>query len=73
MAGVNILGSVFELTVMTLCLLQCFGRLDALLDEVHHLAEVDEFVADDLVALVEGNVKFETFSGGRKRVSVYAD
>ena len=28
---------------------------------------------DTLFALVEGNVKFETFSGGRKRVSVYAD
>ncbi len=28
---------------------------------------------DTLFALAEGNVKFETFSGGRKRVSVYAD
>ncbi len=27
---------------------------------------------DTLFALVEGNVKFETYSGGKKRVSVYA-
>ncbi len=27
---------------------------------------------DTLFALAEGNVKFETFAGGRKRVSVYA-
>ena len=28
---------------------------------------------DTLFALVEGNVKFETYAGGRKRVCVYAD
>ena len=28
---------------------------------------------DTLFALVEGNVKFETYAGGKKRVSVYAD
>ncbi len=28
---------------------------------------------DTLFALTEGNVKFETYSGGKKRVSVYAE
>ncbi len=28
---------------------------------------------DTLFALVEGSVKFETYSGGKKRVSVYAE
>ena len=40
---------------MTLGLLHRLRRLDALLDEVHHLAEVDEFIADDLVFLVQGD------------------
>src|SRR5699024_7004048 len=44
--GVDILGSVLEAAVVTLGLLQSGGSVIALLDEVHHLAQVDEFVAD---------------------------
>ena len=50
---VDVLRGVVELAVVTLGLLHCRGGLITLLDEVHHLAEVDEFVADDLVELVE--------------------
>ena len=50
---VDVLGSVVPLTIVTLGLFERFVRIDTLFDEVHHLAEVDELVADDLVFLVE--------------------
>jgi len=41
---------------MPLRLFHRFHGIAALLDRVHHLAEVDEFVADDFIVLVEGNL-----------------
>ena len=47
---------------MALCLLEGLGGFVTGLDEVHHLAEVDEFVADDLVVLVQGDLRAVAFS-----------
>ena len=40
--------------------------------KVHPGTNVGKGSDDTLFALIEGNVKFETISGGKKRVSVYA-
>ena len=53
--GVNILDRSVKLAVVALGLLQGGVGVVALLDEVHHLAQVHELVADDLVVLVEGH------------------
>ena len=54
-AGIDVLGSVVELTVVTLCLLQSGVGIVTLLDEVHHLAQVDELVTGDQVFLVQSD------------------
>ena len=52
---VNVLGSVVKLTVVTLRLFKRLVSVHAALDEVHHFAEADELIADDLIVLVEGD------------------
>ena len=50
---VDVLRRAVPLTVMALGLFERGVGVVALLDEVHHLAEVDELIADDLVLRVE--------------------
>ena len=51
--GSMMLGGFVEAPVGAGGLLQGLVGVHALLDRVHHLAEIDELVADDLVVLVE--------------------
>ena len=49
---------------MAFCVFHSFGRFDAFFDGFHHFAEVDEFIADDLVIFIEchaGNIAFGHF------------
>ncbi len=55
LTGVDVFGSGIPLTVMALGLLQSLVGVHALLDALHHLAQVDKLVANDLVVLVQGN------------------
>ena len=47
------INGVLEAAIVALGLLQRFVGVVALLDEVHHLAQVDELIADDQVVLVQ--------------------
>ena len=53
--GIDVLDSSIELTVVTLGLLQSGVGILALLDGIHHLAQVDELIADDLVIGVQSH------------------
>ncbi len=55
MTGVDVLGSAVEAAIVTLRLFQRFIGIVALLDEVHHLAQIDELIADDQVLFVQSN------------------
>ena len=52
---VDILGSFGKSAVGALGLFICFIRLHALLDEVCHLAERNELIADNLIVLIESH------------------
>ena len=59
---INVFRRAFELPVMTLRLLPRLIRRKPLLDEVRHLAERNEFVADNLHILVKSHTRNVTFS-----------
>ena len=55
MAWIDVLNCILEAAIRTLRLLQCLNWLDALLYEVHKLAEVNKLVADNLIVSVESH------------------
>ena len=57
MTGIDVLGSAGETAVGTLGLFHSGVSIVALLDEVHHLAQVDELVTGDQVFLVQTTCK----------------